>query len=220
MTTKQELIEKHQRELAALELEERARLILPEAFHESALICIHGGKRKHFSAKMWNDFRCEKKLSDALEIVRLFESQIVECGHWKSGCISTWPDAINTTKDDENAVMDGSHVVEISVQGGKGFGPCVEVEFWADIPELGLVEFSCPVCDLWKLVPSVKANYNNHGDLSSCDIRWPIESRCTDSFRTWWSDKPSYRGSYYLADLPNFYSWAGQINQQKETATV
>ncbi len=216
MKDKKELLEKHAKELAQLEREEKIRASLPEQYQEDAL--IHFPHLPFVGVKLWNNFRTQKTLADAVEMVNLFAPYIVECGHWKSGCISTWPDAVNTCIKDDNSVMDGSHFVEISVQGGKGFGPDVAIEFWCDLPELGLVEFSCPVCDLHKLVPGVYATYNNHGDLSKCDIRWPAESRCVDTFRTWWSEKPAYRGSYYLADLPNFLSWAGAINAPKSMA--
>lgn len=216
MTKKQELIENQTAELAKFEREEAICELLPEAYRATALVCIHGD---HASVKMWSDFRTERKLADAVEIVNQFAEQIQTCEHWKSGCISTRPPQINEYALDECAVMDGSHAVEIVVSGGRNFGHIVELCFWVET-SAGLLEISCPVSDLWKLVPRVDANYNRKGDLTTCRIDWPAESRCVDSFRSWWSEKPAYRGSYYLADLPNFMSWAGAILPDAKGAVI
>ncbi len=208
MKTKEQLLEKQAQELAKFEKEQAVLALLPEPLREDAIVCIH---RDHASVKVWSDFRTERKLADAIDVLRLFADVLQTCEHWKDGCVSTNPPQINDYAKKESAVMDGSHVVEIKVSGGKGYGPTVEVRFWADT-SAGLVEFGCPVSDLWKLIPRVHVSYNRSGEVSKCEITWPTESRCVDSFRTWWADKPSYSGSYYLADLPNFYSWAGAIN--------
>lgn len=212
MKTKQQFLDKQAAELAKFNQEEAIRALLPKQYRDGASIYIHDD---HASVKMWNDFRTERTLADALAIVELFKPQIQTCEHWKNGCCSTVPPQINSYAKDERAVMDGSHAVEVLVSGGKGFGPNVEIRFWAE-SSAGLLEISCPVCDLFKLVPRIDQHYNTHGELTSCRIDWPAESRCVDSFRNWWSEKPSYRGSYYLADLPNFESWAGQIIAPKQ----
>jgi len=211
MNTKTELLKKHAEELQELEKTEAIRAILPEQYRDDALVCIHG---KHASVKMWGDFRTEKKLSEALEIVRQFEPLVVECEHWESGCLSVRPAEINKYATDEHAIMDGASAVELSVTGGKGFGPNVTVEFWIKHPEFGFIEINLPVCDLHKLTPNVRATYNNSGELCSCEINWPGERSVVDKFRSWWSQKPAYHGSYYLADLPNFYAWASNHTKQ------
>jgi hypothetical protein len=205
MTTEKELFDKYQAELAALKLENSIRDELPEAYRESALVS-HPSFNFN-SIKMWSDFRTEKTLADALEIVRLYSGNIVTGEHWKDGCVSCWPAEVNSCIKKEGAIMDGSHEVEISVCGGNGYGPTVEVSFWTRLAGR-LVEIHLPVSDAWKLVPSVRTNYNNSGELSSCDITWPGERSVFDKFRTFWSQKPSYSGSYYFAEWRSFENWA------------
>lgn len=204
MKNKQELLAKHAQELAELEREEAIRAMLPEKYRVDALICIHG---EFATVRLWDDYHTNKTLAETVEVVETFKDQVVQGEHWKDSYVLTWPAEINSCAKNAGATMDGSHEVEISVSGGRGFGPNVNVEFWIKTQH-GLVEISCPVCDLFKLVPHVRANYGTRGDLTSCDISWPAERAVVDSFRTWWSEKPAYKGSYYLADVPNFLSWA------------
>lgn len=192
---------------------------LPEAYRESASICIHSDST---SISLWSGFRTDKKLADAVTALEHFKPCLIDGEHWKDGCCSTSPARINSCAKSKNAVMDGSHAVEILVSGGRGFGPDVEIRFWIDVPSLGLAEISCPVCDLWKMIPRVNVNYNRHGEVSSGEITWPVESQVVDSFRRWSgrSDLPSYRGSYYLADVPNFEAWASNHLPKAETVSA
>lgn len=213
MKTLEELKRQQAGELAKFEIETAWRESLPEAFRENASLCIHDD---HVSLTLWGGFRTDKKLSDACAVVEHYKGSIVDGEHWKDGCVSTQPAEINANAKRDNSTLEGSHAVEVSVHGGKGFGPDVVVEFWIKT-ELGLAEVHCAVCDLWKLVPRVKADYNRSGELTSCEIEWPV-SGCFDSFRSWWSEKPGFKGSYYWADLPNFESFASQHLQAKDAA--
>lgn len=209
MKTKEQFLAEQSEELAKFEREEAIRAKLPEAYREGATICIHSIKRKpHASVSLWDGFRTDKTLADALAIVEQYKDSILTCEHWKDGCVSTWPPALNDYANKESAIMVGSHAVLIEVCGGRRFGPDVKVEFWVDLPEVGLVELSLAVCGLWKLVPRVNANYNRYGECSSCTIDWPSARATADSFRTFWSEKPSYHGEYYFADYHNFAAWA------------
>lgn len=214
-TTEKELEAEYQNKLAKLRDENKLRAELPKAFQNDASICHHG---KFMSATLWNGFRTDKKLSDALAIVELFP-EIITAEHWKSGCVSCWPPEINSCIKDEHATMDGSHEVEISVSGGRGFGPDVTVSFWVRLAGM-LTEINLPVGDAWILIPSVRANYNKSGHLSSCDITWPQERAVFDKFRTFWSEKPAFRGSYYFAEKGCFKNWVESVYSRKEKATA
>lgn len=209
-----ELIAKQAEEMAKFEKEQTIRELMPEKYREDASIYIH---RDHASVSLWNSFRTDKKLADALEIVDLFADNIIQGEHWKSGCVSTWPAKINTQMKNESSVMDGSHEVEIDVHGGRSFGPDVTIKFWVDLPGVGLLDIHCAVCDLHILIPRVNANYGRHGELTSWDITWPQERALADSFRTWWSEKPAFRGSYYFAEVETFRNWASS-KTPKQTA--
>jgi len=204
-TTEQELAAEYQEKLAKLRQKNKLRAELPEQFQADAIISIPGSR--YASVKMWNDFRTTKTLADALEIVRLYSDKIVTAEHWRAGCVSTWPAEINSCIKNESAVMDGSHEIEISVGGGKRWGPTVEVSMWVRLADI-LVEINLPVCDARKLVPHVHATYNNHGELAKCDIFWPSERAVFDSFRSFWSEKPAFKGSYYCAEWRSFENWA------------
>lgn len=216
MTTIEKLKAKHAEELASAELEQRILSALSEKFPDletkDVVTCVHSLKSKpHVSVRLWNDFRTQKKLSDALPVLESFKDEIVECEHWKGSCISCWPPEINTNIDKEHATMDGSHAVEIEVSGGKGYGPKVEIQFWTRLADT-LCEITLPVSDLWMLVPNVRANYNRNGEVTTCEINWPVWRSTCDTFRSFWSEKPSYNGHYYSADIHNFLSWAGSLN--------
>lgn len=207
MKTLNDLKAKHAEEIAELELETSLRALLPEQYREGATVCVHGKWGLKFSSvKLWGDYHTDKKIADVLPIIEQFRPLIIQGEHWKDGCCSTWPAEINGNAKRENAVMDGSHEIEIDVHGGKGYGPCVEIQFWIKTA-LGLVEISCPVCDLFRLVPNVRAAYNLNGECCKCDITWPAERQAADKFRTWSSEKPSYSGSYYFAEVSNFLAW-------------
>lgn len=210
-STIEELKAKQAAEIAEWEKLEAVRAILPAKYGNDAFICDHS-HMGFVSVKLWNDFRTSQKLADALEVLEAYKDKLVTCEHWKDGCVSVWPAEINSNASKPSAVMDGSHEVSIKVSGGRGYGPDVEVRFWIKT-ELGLIEFSIPVCDLHKLVPRVNASYNSHGDVCQCDIYWPAERAAADSFRTFWSEKPSFSGEYYWADIHNFKAWAS--NQTK-----
>jgi hypothetical protein len=217
MKTKAELLERHAKELEKLESEQAIRATLPEQYQEDALITLHTGQKPHANVKLWNDFRTEKRLVDALPILESYKGRIVQGEHWKAGCVSTWPAQINSVIDDQNAVMDGSHEVEIHVSGGRHYGPTVSLKFWTTLAGW-LCEIQLPVSDLWKLVPRVNASYNQGGELCRCEITWPVEKQTVDKFRSFWSEKPSYSGSYYLADLPNFESFVSNFTRATKEA--
>src|SRR4030095_4722993 len=205
------------KELADLVDKEKLRALLPESIRETARITKHPD---HYTVTGWDGFAYDNppKFAQAVKVVEEMQDQLVEAEHWQDSCVSCRPARINSTAKKEHATMDGSHTVEIAVEGGRGY-QTTEVRFWAEvghqIPGFGvegwLIEVHLPVVDLWNLLPNVRASYNNHGDLANCEITWPVESRVVDSFRKWWSERPSYRGSYYLADWHNFNSWAGTI---------
>lgn len=219
MKTIEELKQHQADQLAKLEVElaiqaEVMRLV-PDLDPEGILISIHGmNRKKHATVKLWNNFRTQEKLSRALAIVRSFHESgsLIEGEHWKAGCCSTWPASINSCINNDNAVMDGSHIIEIEVAGGKGYGPDVIISAWRIIAGF-LCEVEMPVSDLWRLLPRVECHYTRDGEVSSGRIDWPVESQTADKFRRWSGqyDLPSYRGSYYFADFPNFESFASQF---------
>lgn len=200
-------------QLAALVESEKLRELLPSAIRESARIIKH---RDNWSVVGWTGFGgTQHPFLDAVKVIEEMQDQLVECEHWKSGTVSCRPARINSNVKDRGAVMDGSHTIEIKVDGGRGF-QTVEVRFWVELDEgqfgsVYLAEIHLPVKDLWQLAPNVRATYNLHGDVANCEIRWPEESRVVDSFRKWYSERPSYSGSYYLADWHNFNSWASTM---------
>lgn len=196
--------EKTEAAIAKFDREEAIRADLPAAIRESASICAH---KTHVTVTAWNDFRTEKKLRDAVALVREMAPSIIEGEHWQSGCISTYPAEINEYAQKASATMNGSHAAEILVEGGEGYGPIISVRFWVKLPS-GIAEIRAPFADGCALVPQIEKAYNRDGELTRCEITWPAESRCADSFRKWWSSNAAYRGSYYIADLPNFYTWA------------
>ena len=210
--TVEELKAKQAAEIAEFEKVGAIRASLPEQYREGASICLHHFSGEFATVRLWNNFRASQKFSDALAVLEAYKGKLVTCEHWKDGCVSVWPAEINCNASKPSAVMDGSHEVSISVQGGRGYGPDVAIEFWVKT-ELGLIEFGLPVCDLGKLIPRVNASYNSQGDVCKCDIYWPQERALADSFRTFWSEKPSFKGEYYWADIHNFEAWAG--NQTK-----
>lgn len=220
MKTKEQLLEKQAEELAKLERELAIREALkdvPGYDEENSVICIHSNQ--HASVRLWQDFRTEKKLIDACAVVDFFRDQIIDGEHWNDGCVSTNPPEINSCAKRDNSGMDGSHSVEIKVDGGKGYGPNVNVKFWVRLAGV-LCEISCPVGDQWKLVPSIHGKYDSDGHWTG-RVDWnPAETQTADSFRKWWSEKPAYSGCYYLADIPNFESWAsnhGAVKQETVT---
>jgi hypothetical protein len=203
------------KELADLVDKEKLRGFLPESIRESARITKHSN---HYTVTGWPGlaYKNPPKFVQAVDLIEEMQDALVEAEHWKAGCCSTRPARINPEAKNENATMDGSHAVEILVEGGRGF-QFTEVRFWAELGHPAtptryyLVEVHLPVTDLWQLHPNVRATYTSHGDLANCEITWPVESRIVDSFRKWYSERPSYRGSYYLADWHNFNSWAGTM---------
>lgn len=203
MKTLEELKEKHEKQIAQFHAEQQIRAELTEELHEAS-ICFHSG----FASVIVHEYQADKQytLPKALSLVRSLKDKIVNGEHWKDGSVSTWPAAINSNAKREHATLDGSHAVEIKVDGGKGYAPNVAIEFWVQL-DSSLVEVSVYVRDLWKLVPSVHCTYYQ-GEVASAKVDWPVESRCVDSFRKWWSTPGGYSGSYYLADIPNFESWA------------
>lgn len=214
-----ELKAKQAKELAeALEIETlRDALKDVPGFTEDSSICLHSGE--HASVKLWSDYHTGKKLIDAVRVVEHFKDKIIDGEHWKSGCVSTWPAEINSCIKYESAVMDGSHAVEIDVSGGRGYGPNTSVQFWTRIAGV-LCEIECPVCDLWKLIPAVKGRYTQEGDFIG-KIEWnPAETQTVDSFRKFWSEPPSFKGSYYLADIHNFRSWVSRFLTPEEMAVL
>ncbi len=214
LSPKEKLLASHAQELAKLEAEESIRAALPEQYRTDATICIHDTKKPHASVKLWNDFRTEKKLADALPVLESYKDQIIDGEHWKDGCVSTWPPQINSCIENANAVMDGSHAVEINVSGGRSYGPTVELNFWVMLGGW-LCEIALPVCDLRKLTPNVHATYNRSGEVCKCEITWPVERQTADKFRTFWSEKPAYNGSYYLADYPNFLAFVSNFTAKE-----
>jgi hypothetical protein len=216
-------IEKLKREqaeqLAALVDKEKLRELLPASIRESASITKH---KDHYTVTGWNGFAYDNppKFLQAVKLIEQFAEaeQLVVGEHWKGACCSTYPARINSVKEKEpTSIMEGSHTIEIKVQGGRGF-QTIEVRFWAELGEqfaggveTYLAEIVLPVTDLWQLAPNVRATYNTHGDVANCEIHWPEESRVVDSFRKWYSERPSYSGSYYLADWHNFNSWASTM---------
>ncbi len=206
MTTLEQLQEKHEKQIAQFHAEQAIRAELPEELREAS-ICFHPG----FVSVNLHEYQSDKQytLVKALALVRSLQDKIVQGEHWKDGSVSTWPEAINGNAKREHATLDGSHAVEIKVDGGKGYGPNVAVEFWIQLDST-LAEVSVYVRDLWKLVPSVKCTYYQ-GEVSNAVVTWPTESRCVDSFRKWWSTPGGYSGSYYLADIPNFEAWASRM---------
>lgn len=212
----QELKAKQAQELVKAEQEETIRNALagvPGVNIEDVSICVHDGKRPHCSVTLWNGFGTTRSLADAVAVVQHFKDSIIEGEHWKSGCVSTWPAEINSCIKDKSAVMDGSHAVEIEVRGGKGYGPDVSVQFWTRIAGV-LCEIDCPVATLYKLLPSLRGQYRKDGSFSGT-ITWPVEKQVVDKFRTFWSELPSFNGSYYLADVPNFMAWASNHLSRK-----
>lgn len=201
-------------QLAALVESEKLRALLPEPIRESARIVKH---RDNWTVVGWTGFGgTQHPFRDAVKVIEQFAEaeQLVVAEHWKSGTCSCRPARINNNIKDPGAEMDGSHTIEIKVDGGRGF-QTIEVRFWVEVGEqfsggveTYLAEIQLPVTELWQLVPNVRASYNNSGDLTTCEITWPVESRVVDSFRKWYSERPSYSGSYYLADWHNFNSWA------------
>lgn len=210
-------IEKLKREqaeqLAALVESEKLRDWLPSSIRESARIVK---QRDHWTVIGWTGFGgTQHPFGDAVNVIEEMQDQLLVAEHWKSGTTSCRPARINNNIKDPGAEMDGSHTIEIKVEGGRGF-QTIEVRFWVELggqlPGIGvetyLAEIQLPVTELWQLVPFVRASYNNSGDLATCEITWPIESRIVDSFRKWYSERPAYSGSYYLADWHNFNSWS------------
>lgn len=211
MKTMEEL--KAEQAAEAVKLEQELKIAadlksVPGFDSDKVSICIHNHRKAtHASVTLWPTYRTEHKFAEAVAIVELFKDKIVDGEHWKDGCCSTWPAEINDNASRKSAVMDGSHAVEIEVKGGRGYGPDVCVQFWTRLGGL-LCEVSMPVCDLYALVPRVSGRYNQHGEFRG-KAEWnPAETQTADSFRTWWSEPPSFSGSYYLADVPNFMSWA------------
>lgn len=207
MKTITELREKHALELASAEKEIAIRAELesvPGYMPDNSCICIHADSA---SVRLWKDFGTDRKLADALAVVQFFADKIVDGEHWNDGCVSTHPPEINSCAKRERSTMDGSHAVEICVHGGKDFGSNVEVKFWVRLAGV-LCEISCPVADQHKLVPSVRGNYDKDGQFHG-KVEWNwTETQTADKFRKFWSEAPAYRGSYYLADVPNFVAWA------------
>ncbi len=202
MKTLEQLQEKQQKEREQFESEIQLRSELPEAIRDKALICFHSD---HASVMMHNhyDTKPPQKLAGAVQLIREFESNIVESEHWKDGCVSVRPAQINSSANKERATMDGASAVEIKVDGGKGYGPTVKVEFYVQLA-WGLIEISYEVTDLWKLVPRIENKYYQ-GETVSSKVYWTGHGE--DQMRRWWSSPGSYSGSYYFADLPNFYAW-------------
>lgn len=207
---------KHAKEIAKLEKEEAIRAQLPEEIRDGARICIHSD---HASVTAnWDSYDQKKREPhDARRIITALESHLVESEHWKDGCVSCRPNEINDTARKENSVLDGTHLIEVDVSGGKGYGPNVEVCCWVKLPGGQLIELQLPI-SAYQLVPNVRATYNNHGELANCEITWPVWKSTCDKFRTWWSEKPSYKGSYYSADLFSYDAWISSTLKREVAA--
>lgn len=218
--TIEQLKAEHAKELEVLEIINRVTDALagtPGVDSDAVRVCVHDFKKHHASVTLWSEYQTRRPLVDAVSIVQHFANNIVDGEHWKDGCVSTWPAEINGNAKKESAVLDGTHAVEIKVNGGRGFGPNVSVAFWVHLGGM-LCEVEMPIADLWPLVPRVQGQYTKHGDFHG-KIEWnPTETQTVDKFRSWYSEPPAYHGSYYLADVPNFLAWAshhGQSNQEK-----
>jgi len=218
MKQKEQLLKEQAIELERFDKEVMLREALagvPGYDAKNSFVYFH---RDHVSVRLWKDYRTEKTLTDACAVVEYFKHQIIDAEHWKGkngGCVSCRPSEINSNATDEN-IMDGAHAVEVSVSGGRGFGPDVKVRFWTRIGGC-LCEMELPIVGQQKLCPRVTGNYTTHGDFSG-NVEWNWqETQVVDRFRKWWSEAPAYRGSYYLADVPNFETWASNhVNEARE----
>ena len=181
-------------EIAKLEREIAIRAMLPV---EPRFVHDH---KDHVGLSYAKDkFPARYTLAEAIAIMEQFPNK-VESEHWKNGCCSVRPLAINSSAKNERATMDGASLVEVRLNAGKGYDSH-RLLFWAMVGET-LAEVSIEITPPWKWIPQTRFRYDSHGHC--------IESRVSpvgigeDIFRKWWSPEGSYQLSYYWAEVDGF----------------
>lgn len=202
-TTETEFLAKQQEELKRFKRGERLRALLPERIAPGAHIYVH---RDFAMVEMWPSYNPTEKLVLAANIVRELGKHIIEGEHWKSGCISTQPAAINSYAKGGTGEKVGAHMVEIVAEGGHGFGPNIAVKVWTRLGS-EIAHVALPIADMNKMrAVRVPDRYGRMGDVISWKTALPAFGE--DFSRKWASEWPAYSGSYYWQTLKGFYEWA------------
>lgn len=210
--TLEETRERHAKELRDIERVETLRALLPDTFRADASIVLFGNNRKGRTetagVSIGKRHNTNRTLPESLAIVGTLAewSPPVESQRWRAGCLEVAPEALNTYATKESATMDGAHVVELEVSGGRGFGPDAVFRMWHNTNgEWMRTSVAFAAYTLAGCVPSITGSYDRNGSYYGTIARQYIGE---DARINWWSELPSHQTSYYWADWPNFLAWA------------
>lgn len=195
-----ELKERHAREIQELEQKEAIEASLPL---KPSQVCIH---RDHASIVYRKQYPNRHTFREAYEIFRQFAPVVSE--HWKDGCLSCRPAAINDSRKKEHATMVGSSIAEIRLQAGKGYSSHALI-FWTEI-DGKLIHVSIELNPPYQWLPHTEFRYDRDGNCTSSRV---IPNGIgEDSMTKWWSPEGSYQLSYYWADTFNFEAFSSTVN--------
>lgn len=174
----------------------------------------------------WIDYEAAN-FATVADIVRAFGPLIVETERKRSGCLSLRPTALQ----EERGTVEGSHVFELTVHQGRGFGPCVVFQFYVQLPDGQYCRIRCKLPDNYLCGAQMKPpTYDSYGSpkgdgnsrpnavLSSLFhnfIAWASNTRGEDAQYTYTlsDDGPDYAETMQLltnTELADWYPKAGR----------
>lgn len=173
----------------------------------------------------WIDYKAAN-FETVAGIVRAFGPMIVETERKRNGCLSMRPAALQ----EERGTVDGSHVFELSVHQGRGFGPCVVFSFYVQLPDGQYARIRCKLPDSYSCSAQMKPpTYDRYGKskgdgnsrpnntlhgLFHGSIAWAANTRGEDAQYTYYlcDDGPHYAETIQIltnTELADWYPKAG-----------
>ena len=203
MTNVEKLKARQAEELAKAEIQDAIIASLPQSVNDPRHVMIH---KDHIGLTYGNlrYYSQGYQIPDVEELLKQFPP--VECPHYRSGSLSTWPEAINGNAKRQDAKYEDQHAVEMACSGnvepGHSYGPDLRLEWWterdgrllhiqAELPARQLVTF--------------RYHDRNHRPISGSKTPQFIGEEYRISWGT--GSEYGYRVSYYWRSLESFTEW-------------
>ena len=149
----------------------------------------------------------------ALEAARALYAAgpVIECARIRNGCLSNGPEDMR--KASERDTLEGRHVAEIRLEGGKGFGPNAELRWWTETGRERVhvsVELS-PHAKGMPYVSQLSGHYDRNGN--ACNFSWRlIGAPAGCPVVKWGSGSPdSYSWSIFFEKDADLLAWLDQV---------
>jgi hypothetical protein len=134
--------------------------------------------------------------------------------HWKDGCLSVLPAALNTYATRERAVLENTSAAELRFDGYGGNrhdGPdynTVELRFFATLPTGAHLHVGVRIGQRWAFSGGACVRGGRRAEGGGGPLRVMITGLGEDFYTKWASELPAYQVSFYWCDVETFYAWA------------